>query len=375
MARALTPERLAATTLRRQFPRVRGRGQAALVELVRRLGPVQTQVPRGPFLFAAARLPGVRHEDVVAAFESERLVKASNLRGTVHTSTREQHGLHDAVSRRPRSLMLRTRLGLERTTSDEVCAVVERLADDWVERADLVAQLGAWLSDREGRDATVRTTAGANLVWGHSALVRRPPDRRWHTRTDTRHRHLPVDGGRRVDTDAAHDALVRLHLGAYGPATRRDIAWWMGVRLGEVDAALERLADEVVRSAGPDGATLLDLAEPPRPGTDPGTVLLPEFDGLLLGYEGPGRDRFLDPRHLPKIWQKTNGLFSPAVLHDGRIAGTWRLVAPGASGSGRIEVTPFEPATGLDQDAVAPSARAVATALDLEAPDIRVLPA
>ncbi len=373
MARALTIERLAATTLRRQFPRLRGRRQPALVELMRRLGPVQTQVPRAIFLFAAARLPGVRHEDVVAAFEAERLVKGSNLRGTVHTSTREQHALLDAVSRRPRSLMMRTRLGLEQVTAEQVGAQVERLAGDWVERADLVQRFGHWLSDQEGRDATVTTSAAANLVWGHSALVRRPPDRRWHTRTDTLHRRLHADGSRPADVATAHAQLVRQHLGAFGPASRRDVAWWMGVRLGDVDGALQRLGDEVVPLTGPDGAALLDLAEPPRGGHDPGTVLLPEYDGLLVGYEGPGRDRFLDRRHLPLIWQKVNGLFLPGVLHDGRIVGTWRLVAAARRSPARIEVTPFERVAGLDEAALAPSAEAVATVLAMEAPDIRVL--
>lgn len=391
MARPLTPERLATATLRRQFPRVPGRKQAALVELVRRLGPVQTQVPRAAFVFAASRLPGVGHDEVVAAFESQRLVKASNLRGTVHTSTRAQHPLLAAVSRRPRALLLRAHLRLERATPDQVAAEVERLADDWIERDDLVAGLGTWLSAREGRDATPATTAAANLVWGHPSLIRRPPDRRWHTRTDTLHRHLPATSGeggsdgvvgadgnagdrshRGPDVDQAHDELVRLHLGTYGPATRRDVAFWLGARLTDVDAALARLDGEVVRLHGADGAVYLDLAEPPRGGADPGTVLLPEFDGLLLGYEGSARDRFLDREHLPRIWRRANGLFSPGVLHEGRIAGTWRWVVGSAP---RLEVTPFPGTARLDEVALAPSAGAVATALGLELHDIRVLPA
>ncbi|WP_137119806.1 DNA glycosylase AlkZ-like family protein [Segeticoccus rhizosphaerae] len=384
MTRRLTRERLATMTLRRQFPRVRGRRRAAVVELYQRLGPVQTQVPRAAFLFAASRLPGVPYAEIVAAFESEDLVKGSNLRGTVHSSKRELHPLLDAVSRRPRALMLRNLLGLDAVEPETLTAEIERIATDWIERDELVAQVRDWLAARAGSPRPALTTAAANLVWGHSALVRRPPDQRWETRTDTWHRHLRPgepgrgstlldggDGGR--DLDHAHDELVRLHLGAYGPATRRDVAWWMGVRLRDVDRALDRLGDAVVRLTGPGAATYLDLAEPPRGGSDPGTVLLPEYDGLLLGYEGPGRGRFLDPRHLPRIWRRENGMFSPGLLHDGRVVGTWRMVNGGHGHGSRVEVIPFEPVAGLDERAVSSSAAAVALALALELDDLRVL--
>ena len=102
MAR-LTTDDLAALTLARQFPPIESRGAAGVLELFRRLGPIQSQVPRAPFLTISSRLPGVAYDTVCALFESHQLVKTSNIRGTVHSSVPEQFAWLDAVARRTRS--------------------------------------------------------------------------------------------------------------------------------------------------------------------------------------------------------------------------------------------------------------------------------
>ena len=68
------------------------------------------------------------------------------------------------------------------------------------------------------------------VIWGHSGLIRRPKDTRWEKRTDTFHRRartllpdLPL-----LDFDSALQGLVRVHLGAYGPAQREDLAFFCG---------------------------------------------------------------------------------------------------------------------------------------------------
>src|SRR5215203_163973 len=90
--RRLTADELRRRTLQRQFPSIDGRQPEAVLELFNRLGPIQSQVPRAPFLTVSARLPGVSYETINALFEEHRLLKTSNLRGTVHTSTQEQFG-------------------------------------------------------------------------------------------------------------------------------------------------------------------------------------------------------------------------------------------------------------------------------------------
>ena len=42
----------------------------------------------------------------------------------------------------------------------------------------------------------------------------------------------------RQKVEAAMAAVVLLHVRSHGPASRHDIAWWSGVGLREIDAAL-----------------------------------------------------------------------------------------------------------------------------------------
>lgn len=374
MTRRWNDERLAEATLRRQFPRIRGRGPAAVVEAYRRLGPVQTQVPRAAHVSLAARLPGTTHRAITDAFESYAVVKATNIRGTVHTSTAEQHGWLAAACDHPRDLLIANHLKLSGITPRDVTDEVERYAaDEWRERKELVARMWAWLDERgsgHGNGAQPSTLADS-LFWGHARLVRRPRDRAWERRTDVYHRAASsVLGSEPVPVERAVEELVRVHLRAYGPATRRDIAWWLGGPLTRVDRAAERLGDELVRHHG-DGDPYLDLAESPRGGhADPGVRLLPEFDGLLLGYAPQNRGRFAHPDHLERLFARENGLMAPAVLRDGRIVATWRLRASGKQHVVEVETLPAFTRVGED-DLAGPIAD-VESALAIEVSDVSV---
>lgn len=372
----LSADDLRTETLRRQFPRIRGRGTTALLELVGRLGPIQSQVPRAPFLTAASRLPGITRTTVNQAFVDHHLLKTSNLRGTVHTSTRDQFPWLDAIGRRTQANMIRTTFGLDRVTPAEIAAETERFcADAWRTRKEIVAHILTWLAEQEGRKEILEIiNAGPHSqIWGHSGLIRRPPDGIWEKRTDIFHRTVGsvVSDLTAVDADAAATELVRVHLRAYGPATRRDLAFFLGEGLTRIDTAVTSLGDEVVRATGPDGVDYVDLAEPPRGGQpDPGLRLLPEFDGLLLGFHGDHRDRFLHREHLPRVWAKVNGLFSPVVLHQGRIVASWKTITKGRRTDVEVQMLPGHSAP--DEDLFTEPVHHLETALDLDVTDVRI---
>jgi DNA glycosylase AlkZ-like len=167
----LSHNNLQRRTLRRQFPVISGRGPAAVLELFRRLGPIQSQVPRAPFLTISSRLPGVTYETVCELFESHQLVKTSNIRGTVHSSVPEQFAWLDAVARRTRGTQLRNVLKLQQVTPEGLAAEIEAFAStDWRPRSEIVAHARAWLAEREvgGEDAHVPDLLSDSLLWGHS---------------------------------------------------------------------------------------------------------------------------------------------------------------------------------------------------------------
>ena len=373
----MTDEDLRLRTLRRQFPPIRGRGPAAVVDLIGRLGPIQSQVPRAPFLTISSRLPGVSYGTVCAMFESHQLLKTSNIRGTVHTSVPEQFAWLDAVARRSRAAQLRSVLKLHQVTPEQLATEIEAFAsEDWTPRSEIVAHARAWLAGRETDDADqVPDVLSDSLLWGHSGLLRRPRDTRWDKRTDMFHqraRSLLPDLPE-WDFAEALTRLVPVHLGSYGPVLREDLAFFFGTGLGAVDDALRRLGDEIIQLRGRNDEAYLDLATAPDNGqSDPGLRLLPEFDGLLVGYHGRNRTRFLTEQQLPKVWAKVNGLFSPVVLHGGFLVASWKTITKGRRTD--IEVTMLDPHPVLADDLFADAIKATEQVLDLTVTDLRVRP-
>ena len=362
-------------TLRRQFPTIPGHGPGAIVDLFRRLGPVQSQVPRAPFLTISSRLPGATYDTVCELFESHQLVKTSTIRGTVHSSVPEQFALLDAVARRTRGAQLRNVLKLQQVTPEQLAAETEAFAStDWRPRSEIVAHARAWLAERETGDAAKGSDLlSDSLLWGHSGLLRRPPDTRWEKRTDVFHQRARslLPGLPEWDFEEALTELVRVHLGSYAPALREDLAFFLGAGLGAVDHALRRLGDEIVHLSGPNDEDYLDLADAPSDDTpDPGLRLLPEFDGLLVGYHGRNRTRFLTEQQLPKVWAKVNGLFSPVVLYGGRLVASWKTITKGRRTD--IEVTMLDPHPILADDLFGDAIAATEQVLDLTITDLRI---
>ena len=152
-------------------------------------------------------------------------------------------------------------------------------------------------------------------------------------------RRRPCSGDRRavLGDPRALDDLFRVHLAAHGPASRHDLSWWSGQRLGVVDEALERLA--LPSATGPDGREYVDLPAHPPPRSLSGVRLLPEFDALFCAYQPAARTRFITPEHHDSLWLSANGVVKPPLLVDGRMTGYWR--AMGSARKRPLEVSYF----------------------------------
>jgi hypothetical protein len=146
--------------------------------------------------------------------------------------------------------------------------------------------------------------------------IRRGAPNRW---TSSQHRWEIVD--RPPPELAVGDAtatLVECWLGAFGPGTVADIAWWTGLGLTPVRAALGRLDTVVVDLDGEVGLVLADDVEPvPRP--RPWVALLPALDPTTMGWKQ--RHWYLGDLG-PTLFDR-NGNAGPTVWCDGRIVGGW----------------------------------------------------
>lgn len=360
------------STLRRQFPAATG-----VLDLVDRIAPLQSQVPRAPFLSIAARVPGVTYAELVDLFESHELIRASTLRGTVFTSGREQFAWSQRIAREGRPEFLSAQTKIPVAEARRLLAAVEARAADWQPWDDLVAYARE-LMEAGSPELALRADQVRFLLWGQAGLLRRPPDSAWHKRTDVLRRsaRAALADWAEVEFDDAVTAMVERYLRAYGPVTVDDICFYLGLRKTPARRALTALGERVITGEGPEGQSMVDLDDELAATTDPpdaasGVQLLGEFDGLLLGYAGPGRLRFLTAEQLSLIWSAKNAVCGAPLLVDGRIAGRWRTV-----GSGRrvvVEVTTLPPHRPPPEARFAAAVASLETVLDVTVRELRVL--
>lgn len=360
---------LAGRSLARQFPTDIYPGD--VTALIGRIGPLQTQTARAAFLGAAARLPGVTKQQVTAAYESWAIVRGSTLRGTVHTSTPELHALLEAATRVGQRSLWQRSLKPERVSLEQIWAGIEAFAaDQWRTPTELAEHLRGWLAQHDpGARPSFSGTSERYFAFGHGGLIRRPIKGDWAGQGAPEYRTAAAVVGDRsavlADSDAALDALFVHQIGAAGPLSRNDLAWWAGVGLTRVDQSLARLG--LPGEPGPDGRIYHDLPDGAGPASVPGVRLLPEFDALFCAFDPASRVRFVDAEHYDILWKQDNGLLLAPVLLDDRLRGHWRL-----SGTGRrrvLEITWFPGARRIADDQLPVSA--VEAALDVAVSAVR----
>jgi len=149
------------------------------------------------------------------------------------------------------------------------------------------AELGAWLGEPRTNGEIrerVRGYEGVTdepwtpLIFARTllALVQLPPAGSWD---DPRRPHFVVDPRPLPAPDEAAALVLTRYLGAFGPASRRDVAAWASVAQRDLAAAWERLPTVAFRDEHDN--ELLDLPGLPLP---PASTRLPV---RLLAHLGP----------------------------------------------------------------------------------------
>ena len=332
------PPRLGTDDLRRlrmAAQRLTGRRPRAVAEVVRAVGGLQAQDTPASRLAVRARSTGLDEAAVRRACNQDRsVVRTWAMRGTLHLVAAKDVGwlvallgpVFVAADRRRR-----LQLGLDDDLCERALAALPAvLAAGPLSRADLVRGLAV-----EGVRIDPSGQAPAHLV-GYAAmrgLVCRGPDL---DGDDPSYVLLEEWVGARPtrDPEDALAELARRYLAGHGPAAPEDLAAWSGLALGRARHAF-RLAGDGLEEVELDGRTLWAPAGAPTPRSHaaaPVVRLLGRFDDWLLGWRG--RELILDPRFAGRI-QAGGGWIHPAVVVDGRVAGTWRARRTGD----RLDVT------------------------------------
>ena len=326
--------------------RLAGAGFSTPADVVRWFGAVQAQDYAGALWAVGMRTKGAVEADVERAVTERTIVRSWPLRGTLHLVAPDDLRwmlTHFAPRTLARAALRFRQLELdERTFARSAALFVKALEGHrQLSRPRLYALL-----ERAGISAA--GSRGLHILWrsAHDGLICfGTREGRQHTFALLEEWVPPV---KTLTRDEALAELARRYFTSHGPATLKDFIWWSGLSAGDARSGRE-LARPQLHTATIDGVEHWH-AEPTRGSAAPGhAVLLPPYDEYTVAYQD--RRAALDPRHAAAA---RNGIFSPTILLDGRIAGTWtRRITPGAV---TIALSPFARLTGQRRRAVAAAA-------------------
>lgn len=313
--------------------------EGGAAQVVRDLAGVQAQDANAAALAVRVRCAGLVKEDVERArVEQRSIVRSWFMRGTLHLVPAEDVGwllgllgpIFVRANRRRR-----IELGLDDQTAEHaVRALRDVLAEQGpLTRGEIVEHLG-----RRGIALAGQARPHLLALAALQGLICYGPSRgREETYVLLTNWIRP---GPELPPEVARAELALRYLAAYAPSAPEDFAAWSGLSLGEARAAWQHVAAqtaEVVTGSGP--MSLLKTQEPwlDQPAAPRAVVrLLPSFDTLLLGYRQ--RDLLLAPERTRRI-NAGGGMLHPALLVDGRVAGTWKIARRGNDID--IKVNPF----------------------------------
>jgi hypothetical protein len=321
----LTLRALSRATLARQMLLARERVPAK--EAIARLGGLQAQVPKPPFIGLWTRLENFERDELRALIEKHEVVRATMMRGTIHLVTREDY----LRWRQPLAPMLaRGRAAITKPAGpldvEGLCDEARRFFDKEPRTFEELRDHFLALFPKDN----ARLLAYA--VRMHLPLVLLPTDTPWSYPASADFAVAETVLRKPIAKAEDPTELALRYLAAFGPASVADFQIWSGLQTQK--PTFEKLRPKLVTFRDEKKRELFDLPDAPRPDEDtPAPVrFLPEYDNLLLAHAD--RTRVIADAHRPLVATKNLRILA-TFLVDGVVAGTW------VQNRKTIEVSPF----------------------------------
>jgi hypothetical protein len=126
---------------------------------------------------------------------------------------------------------------------------------------------------------------------------------------------------KKLNRDEALAKLTRCYFKSHGPATLQDFAWWSGLMVTDIKEGLEMVKPYLHKEAV-NGQTYWMANHLPDIKRSNTVYLLPNFDEFLVAYKD--RSLSIDPRYVRQLANTGNGIFSPVIIINGKVEGTWK---------------------------------------------------
>lgn len=286
--------------------------------------------PTTPYLSLFARVENFSREHLHEQLYVERaLAKIRCFRTTVYILPKHMMPAAFAATKRmvqPMSEQYSRRLGV---TEEDYQKTSEQIMVLLLGRAVTASEIRQELNTR------LNVSAIVNLMCDQGLLIRGVPRGSWRSNLHTYSRfdeHFPDISLDRTDETEAKKSIVKHYIGAFGPVTEKDIAWWTGFPMRQSKDILERLQSSTIQLEilGLHGSHVMlasgcEALDCPIPTLEPMVSLLPSLDSYIMGYKE--RERYLGPENRRYVFDRSGNATS-TILISGRIAGIWDFIEP-----------------------------------------------
>jgi Winged helix DNA-binding domain len=300
--------------------------------IARAIGGAQAQdLYAGPLQFRS-RSRSLSAADVKRARTEERsLLRTWVMRTTIHMIPADDAGWWLPLfepgiegDTRRRLSQLGMRVGDEERSRTLVARMLSE--DGPLTRSEIAERL-----ERAGIELNSMTRLHVMRLAVTSGIACLGPDRGKTTclvrREDWLGRQLPFE------REKALGELARVYIGAFGPATERDFAYWSGLSLRDVRAGLEAISKEIEEVRVGDQMMLMPRGPRQRLPTAGQVRMLGNFDTYLLGWKD--RRFSVADEHEVHVKEGGGGWIRPVIVEDGIVVGSWRSRRQGD----RLEIT------------------------------------
>ncbi|MCW3084759.1 MAG: Winged helix DNA-binding protein [Bacteroidetes bacterium] len=312
-------------------------------KLVSYLGAVQAQDYAGSKWALGLRLKNSSEIAIEKAINDGKIIRTHLLRPTWHyvaaadikwmlqlsaprvnafnRSMYRKHGLDDAIFKKTNKILIKTLQGNKHLTRTEIAIALQDAKIVTDELRLILLLMHAEL------DGIICNGIKQEKQFTYTLLDERVP------------------GSNLIKGDEALAELAKKYFISRGPATVQDFIWWSGLSVADAKKAVEiikpALVSEIIDSKiywMKKGISVVNekLTRP---------QLLPAFDEYTIAYKD--RSAALDPKHAK---QTGNGIFSPQLIIDGKVSGTWKRTLK--KDKVNVEINPFIKLTKAQQMAI-----------------------
>ncbi|PTR32321.1 winged helix DNA-binding protein [Rhodococcus sp. OK519] len=317
---------------------IAGPGFGSAAEAVRRLTAAQAQDFPGALTSIALRSGPEGRTSILDALNAGAVVRSWPMRGTLHFVAAQDLPWMLALTgaRTLSSARARHRaLDIDDAAVEQAGAVARNvLAGNGLDRGHLLhewGQAGIATANQRGQHLmwTLALTGVVCLGPVDDGQQRVVLSAEW------------IRDARELHGDEALAEWATRYFRSHGPATLDDFVWWTKLPVRQARAGLAMASEHLERIQVDGTDYFLDPATPGLLATHRrearGIFLLPGFDEFILGYRD--RSAAVDRAFQPRLQPGNNGMFSPTVVDNGRVVGTWKRPRRGTTAD--VDATPF----------------------------------